>query len=294
MTPPMTATPAQPAAITSPTRAVLMPPMARIGTRARARDFGETLAADFGAVARLARRLKGGSRKRIVGGLRIDRLGFGDGVDRHADELSRTHAARAPRRRRFRTANARHRRRRVSPGPPRRAASAARHVCALSATACALTRPARPRANPFRAGLPSGSRLPAPPRRFQAASVAPGSGRSPTAAADREAALSFLASLLVGQPRLWEICALKCVACVTEATACRARSTARIVLAGVLICALGWASPPPVLAAKHKKPTGACAQSGGRCVADCDQLHWCQVYTCVGGKSTRGAVLALL
>jgi hypothetical protein len=64
------------------------------------------------------------------------------------------------------------------------------------------------------------------------------------------------------------------------------RSTARIALAGVLILAVGWASPSPVLAAKHKNPTGACAQSNGRCVADCDQLHWCQIYTCVGGKST--------
>ncbi|MFZ0528172.1 MAG: hypothetical protein WAM40_21420 [Xanthobacteraceae bacterium] len=62
------------------------------------------------------------------------------------------------------------------------------------------------------------------------------------------------------------------------------KSRARMALAGVLILALGWASP--VLAAKHRKLTGACAQSSGRCVADCDQLHWCQVYACVGGKST--------
>jgi hypothetical protein len=55
---------------------------------------------------------------------------------------------------------------------------------------------------------------------------------------------------------------------------------------GVAILALSWASASPALAAKHKQPTGACAQSSGRCVADCDQLHWCQVYTCVGGKST--------
>jgi hypothetical protein len=64
------------------------------------------------------------------------------------------------------------------------------------------------------------------------------------------------------------------------------KSTARIALAGGVILALGWASPSPVLAAKHPKLTGACAQSSGRCVADCDQLRWCQVYTCVGGKST--------
>ncbi|MFZ1920289.1 MAG: hypothetical protein WBD53_17310 [Xanthobacteraceae bacterium] len=38
--------------------------------------------------------------------------------------------------------------------------------------------------------------------------------------------------------------------------------------------------------AKHAKMTGACVRSSGRCIADCDQLHWCQVFTCVGGKST--------
>jgi hypothetical protein len=68
------------------------------------------------------------------------------------------------------------------------------------------------------------------------------------------------------------------------ASAVSMKSTARTALAGMLILGLGWASPS--LAAKHKKLTGACAQSSGRCVADCDQLHWCQVYTCVGGKST--------
>jgi hypothetical protein len=63
------------------------------------------------------------------------------------------------------------------------------------------------------------------------------------------------------------------------------RSIARIALVGVLILALGWALPSPVSAAKHKKLTGACAQPSGRCVADCDPLHWCHVYTCVGGQS---------
>jgi len=56
-----------------------------------------------------------------------------------------------------------------------------------------------------------------------------------------------------------------------------------------LAAALGTASVSAALAAKHArhvKMTGACAQSSGRCIADCDQLHWCQVYTCVGGKST--------
>jgi hypothetical protein len=58
----------------------------------------------------------------------------------------------------------------------------------------------------------------------------------------------------------------------------------------VFIAALSVASRSCALAAKHinkhAKVTGACAQSSGRCIADCDQLHWCQVYTCDGGKST--------
>lgn len=44
--------------------------------------------------------------------------------------------------------------------------------------------------------------------------------------------------------------------------------------------------PLPALAAKHAKTTGACAQPGGRCVSDCDQLNWCQVYACINGQST--------
>jgi hypothetical protein len=58
----------------------------------------------------------------------------------------------------------------------------------------------------------------------------------------------------------------------------------------VAVAMLGVASLSPALAAKHgskhAKMTGACAASSGRCIADCDQLHWCQVYACVGGKST--------
>jgi hypothetical protein len=50
--------------------------------------------------------------------------------------------------------------------------------------------------------------------------------------------------------------------------------------------AIVLASLSPVLAAKSKNLTGACAQSGGRCVSDCDQHNWCQVYTCANGKST--------
>ena len=64
------------------------------------------------------------------------------------------------------------------------------------------------------------------------------------------------------------------------------RSIAAIALVGALVLALGLVSLSPALAAKHKKMTGACAQSSGRCIADCDQFHWCQVYTCVGGAST--------
>jgi hypothetical protein len=64
----------------------------------------------------------------------------------------------------------------------------------------------------------------------------------------------------------------------------------KVVVTIVFIAALGAASLSSALAAKHidkrAKATGACAQSGERCIADCDPLHWCQVYTCVGGKST--------
>lgn len=61
----------------------------------------------------------------------------------------------------------------------------------------------------------------------------------------------------------------------------------KLIVTLALAGALGAATLTPTLAAKHKKTmTGACAQSNGRCVADCDQLHWCQVYACVGGKST--------
>jgi hypothetical protein len=60
------------------------------------------------------------------------------------------------------------------------------------------------------------------------------------------------------------------------------KSLVTVALAGVL----GTALLTPALAAKHQKMTGACAKSNGRCIADCDQFHWCQVYTCVGGKST--------
>jgi hypothetical protein len=64
------------------------------------------------------------------------------------------------------------------------------------------------------------------------------------------------------------------------------KSFLTVALAGALSGAFGMASSSPALAAEHQKPTGACAQPGGRCVSDCDQLNWCQVYTCVSGQST--------
>ena len=89
MTPPITATPAQPAAMTSPTRAALMPPMASTGTRDGARDFGKALAADLRSVARLARRFESRTGERIIGRSRIDRFGLGDRMDRNADKFFR-------------------------------------------------------------------------------------------------------------------------------------------------------------------------------------------------------------
>jgi hypothetical protein len=63
----------------------------------------------------------------------------------------------------------------------------------------------------------------------------------------------------------------------------RIRPIVTLVLAG----ALGAATLSPALAAKHQpKVSGACAQSVGRCVSDCDALNWCTVYTCVNSQST--------
>ncbi len=53
--------------------------------------------------------------------------------------------------------------------------------------------------------------------------------------------------------------------------------------------ALAAASLSPALAApKHaaKKMNGACAQSNGRCISDCDAFNWCTMYTCSNGQST--------
>ena len=57
----------------------------------------------------------------------------------------------------------------------------------------------------------------------------------------------------------------------------------------ILAAALAATSLSPALAARGKakvKMTGACAQSSGRCVSDCDASNWCTVYTCTNGKST--------
>ncbi len=65
------------------------------------------------------------------------------------------------------------------------------------------------------------------------------------------------------------------------------KSIVTIALAGIFGVALGMTSPSPALAAHHaKKMTGACAQSAGRCISDCDGLNWCTMYTCVNGQST--------
>jgi hypothetical protein len=58
-----------------------------------------------------------------------------------------------------------------------------------------------------------------------------------------------------------------------------------------MAAALAAASEAPAMAERHAKPakanlSGACAQTSGRCVSDCDQLNWCTMYTCVNGQST--------
>ena len=60
----------------------------------------------------------------------------------------------------------------------------------------------------------------------------------------------------------------------------------------LIVAALTLASP--TLAAKrHAHPkappkplTGACLAPGGRCIADCDVLKWCQMYVCNNRQST--------
>jgi hypothetical protein len=74
------------------------------------------------------------------------------------------------------------------------------------------------------------------------------------------------------------------IACTKEPGGSSMRSTfIKIVLVGMFAAA----SLAPALATKHeKKLTGACAQSSGRCIADCDNLNWCAMYTCTNGRST--------
>ena len=95
MTPPMTATPAAPAAISfaEPRR---IDAADRQDRHARGvRDLGQTLAADLRAVARLACGLESRTGQHIVDAGWIDRLGFGHGVDGNAQDLSGPISARA-------------------------------------------------------------------------------------------------------------------------------------------------------------------------------------------------------
>ncbi len=62
------------------------------------------------------------------------------------------------------------------------------------------------------------------------------------------------------------------------------KSVAKIVLAGTLAVA---SLSPALAATKHMhKMAGACGNPTGRCIADCDQFNWCQMYVCANGQST--------
>jgi len=56
----------------------------------------------------------------------------------------------------------------------------------------------------------------------------------------------------------------------------------------VLCAAIAMVALSPALAAKRSmhRMAGPCAQPAGRCIADCDQFQWCQVYVCNNGQST--------
>src|SRR6516162_6042162 len=84
ITPPITAMPAGPSASTS---AAIEAANSEDGDMRRSSDLRKPFAANLGTIARFARSLERRSRDRIIENARIDRLGFGDGVDRHADEL---------------------------------------------------------------------------------------------------------------------------------------------------------------------------------------------------------------
>lgn len=66
------------------------------------------------------------------------------------------------------------------------------------------------------------------------------------------------------------------------------KSIITIIFAGALaLASLSPAFAAPKHAAKNeKKMSGACAQSTGRCVSDCDAFNWCTMYTCSNGQST--------
>jgi hypothetical protein len=62
----------------------------------------------------------------------------------------------------------------------------------------------------------------------------------------------------------------------------------RRTIGAALTAVLFAASLLPAVAAEHPKrtKTGACAQSYGRCISDCDQYNWCTMYI----RTNRGRV----
>jgi hypothetical protein len=93
--------------------------------------------------------------------------------------------------------------------------------------------------------------------------------------------------LLVRTPALWEIYPVVCCGGRSMRTKSITKfAIIKVALIGAFVAALPLSPVQAAKAAKATKMTGACAQSGGRCVSDCDQLNWCAVYTCANGKST--------
>ncbi len=220
---------------------------------ARAGHFAETFAADFGAVARLARRLEGGSGERIVGGLRIDRLGFGDGVDRHADELSRTHQ-------------------RAGCG----GIAAGWQMHAIDAgdfRQCRLAVQHQPRAMfaRYRDSVRAKTTCSSSGKSFSRRLIQrqpPPSAAATISGSERRAWVRSVTNSSVGSgSRIVVLCLAPCRPTAIMGNLCAEmnclrnggyavarRSTARIVLAGALILALGWASPSPVWQQSTKSP----------------------------------------
>lgn len=64
----------------------------------------------------------------------------------------------------------------------------------------------------------------------------------------------------------------------------RRNSILKIILAAAL--AVTSLSPARAHGKAKVKMTGACAQTNGRCVSDCDATNWCTVSACINGKST--------